>query len=63
MKPFTNLAIAVLGIVALAHLYRLVRPSEVIVAGCEIPQWASILGLVVAGGISLMLWRESRTSA
>lgn len=61
MRPFTNLAIVVLGIVALAHLYRLVRPFEIIVAGSVIPQWVSILGLIVAGGISVMLWRESRT--
>ena len=63
MKPFTLAAVAVLGIVALAHLYRLVRPFEVIVAGSEVPQWVSIVGLIVAGGISFMLWRESRTGA
>lgn len=62
MKPFTLAAVVVLGIVALAHLYRLVRPFEIIVAGSEIPQWVSIVGLIIAGGISFMLWRESRTS-
>jgi LPXTG-motif cell wall-anchored protein len=31
-----------------------------VVAGEAIPQWASILGLVIAGGLALMLWRESR---
>ena len=63
MKPFTLTAVVVLGIVALAHLYRLVRPFEIVVAGSEIPQWVSIVGLIVAGGISFMLWRESRTGA
>lgn len=63
MKPFTNLAIVVLGVVALVHLYRLVRPFEIIVAGGEVPQWISVVGLIVAGGLSFMLWRESRTSA
>jgi hypothetical protein len=62
MKPFTVAAAVLLGIVALAHLYRLIRPFEVTVAGDAIPQWVSIVGLVVAGGISLMLWRESRTA-
>ena len=62
MKPFTVAAAVLLGIVALVHLYRLIRPFEVTVAGDAIPQWASIVGLIVAGGISLMLWRESRTA-
>ena len=61
MKPFTVAAAVLLGIVALAHLYRLIRPFEVTVAGDAIPQWVSVVGLVVSGGISLMLWRESRT--
>jgi hypothetical protein len=63
MKPFTLAAAVLLGIVALAHLYRLVRPFEVTVAGDVVPQWVSIVGLLVAGGISAMLWREARTAA
>ena len=63
MKPFTKLASAVFSVIALAHLYRIVRPFEVTVAGSAIPQWASVVGLIVAGVLSLMLWRESRASA
>jgi hypothetical protein len=51
------------GIVALAHLYRLIRPFAITVAGEAVPQWASLAGLIVAGGLSLMLWRESRPGA
>jgi hypothetical protein len=61
MKPFTKLAAALLGIVALAHLYRFFRPFEITVAGASVPQAASIVGLIVAGVLALMLWRESRT--
>jgi len=61
MKPFTTLAAVLLGIVSLAHLYRIVRPFEVIVAGEAIPQWVSIAGVIVTGGLALMLWRESRS--
>ena len=60
MKPFTRLAAVLLGVVALAHLYRIVRPFEIVLAGEAVPQWASVVGLIAAGIFSLMLWRESR---
>ena len=60
MKPFTTLAAIFLALIALVHLYRLVRPFEVVVAGNVLPLWFSIVGAVVAGVLSLMLWRESR---
>ncbi len=60
MKPFTQTAAVLLGVIALAHLYRLMRPFEVTVAGDVIPQWVSVAGVIVAGGISAMVWRESR---
>ena len=60
MKPFTTLAAVLLGVVALAHLYRIVVPFEVTVAGQAVPQWVSIVGVIVAGGLAAMLWRESR---
>jgi hypothetical protein len=61
MKPYTTAAAVLLGVVALAHLYRLIRPFDIVVAGWAVPQWVSAVALVVAGGISVMLWRESRT--
>jgi hypothetical protein len=60
MKPFTTIAILLFAIIALAHLYRLVRHFEVVVAGTVIPQWVSIVGAIVAGGLALMLWREQK---
>jgi hypothetical protein len=60
MKPFTTLAILLFAIIALVHLYRLVRPFEVVVAGTTIPEWVSIAGAIVGGGLALMLWRESK---
>ena len=60
MKPFTTLAIATFSLIALVHLYRLIRPFEVVVDGAAVPQWASIVGLVVAAGLALMLHREAR---
>jgi len=60
MKPFTTLAVVLLALIALVHLYRVVRGLEVVVAGTTIPIWVSIVGLVVAGGLSFMVWREAR---
>jgi hypothetical protein len=60
MKPFTTLATLLLALIALVHLYRLVRPFEVIVQGNVLPQWVSLGGFVVAGGLAIMMWRESR---
>ncbi|MBV9882215.1 MAG: hypothetical protein JO276_04325 [Sphingomonadaceae bacterium] len=60
MKPFTTLAIMAFSVMALIHLYRLVRPFDVIVAGTAIPLWVSGIGAVVAAGLAVMLSREAR---
>lgn len=60
MKPFTTLAAALFGLIALAHLYRLIKGFEVVVGGTMIPQWLSIVGLVIGAGMAVMLWREAR---
>jgi hypothetical protein len=60
MKPFTTLAVIIFALIALIHLYRLIRPFEVVVCGCVVPQWMSAVGLIVAGTLAVMLWRESR---
>ena len=61
MKPFTTIAVAVFTLVAIVHLIRLFEGWEVIVSGFVIPVWWSALGLVIAGGLALMVWREART--
>ena len=60
MKPITRIAAVLFGVVALAHLWRIVRPFSIVVAEEPIPQWASVVGLVVAGALALLLWREAR---
>lgn len=59
-KPFTLLAVLVFAIVALVHLLRLVFGWEVTINGAAVPLWMSVLGIVIAAGLAVMLWRESR---
>ena len=60
MKPFTRIAALIFALMALAHLYRLFRPFDVVVAGWSVPQWVSIAACLVTAALAAMLWRESR---
>jgi hypothetical protein len=59
-KPFTMLAVLVLALVALLHLFRLVFGWEVTFNGAMVPLWPSVAGLLIAGGLAAGLWWESR---
>jgi hypothetical protein len=61
MKPFTAIAVVIFTLMAIVHLIRLFAGWEVVVGGFVIPLWWSALGLVIAGGLALMVWREART--
>ena len=61
MKPFTTIAVALFAVIAIVHLLRLFTGWEVVVIGFVIPVWWSAIGLVIAGGLALMVWREART--
>ncbi len=61
MKPFTAIAVVVFSLVALVHLLRLFFGWEVNAIGYAIPVWWSGPGLIVAGGLALMVWREAGT--
>jgi hypothetical protein len=60
VKPFTTVAVALFALIAIAHLFRLFTGWEVIVSGYVIPMWISWLGLIIAGGLAVMVWREAR---
>ena len=60
MKPFTTIAAIIFALMALVHLYRLVRPFDVVVGGTVLPQSVSIAALVITALLSVMLWREAR---
>jgi hypothetical protein len=59
-RPFTWIASAIFAIMALVHIYRLIRPFDVTIAGCHLPQWLSLVAAVITAGLSWMLCREAR---
>jgi hypothetical protein len=59
-RPFTLLASAIFLVMALAHAYRLVSPFPIRIADCDVPQWVSIIGVLIAGGLAFALYREAR---
>ena len=60
MKPFTAMAALLLALIALLQLLRFILAWPVSVNGVDIPVWVSALLFAVAGGLSVMLWRERR---
>ena len=58
MKTGSLLAVVLLTAVAVAHVLRLVSQAEIVVDGTVIPQWVSIVGVLVPAAVAWMLWRE-----
>jgi hypothetical protein len=50
----------VFSLIAFIHLLRLFFGWEVIISGMILPIWISAPGFLIASGLALMLWRESR---
>ena len=60
VKPITTIAIVIFSLMAALHVLRLIFGWEAVIDGLVIPMWASVVGLIIAGGLAVMLWRESR---
>lgn len=60
MKTGSKLAITLFSLVAIAHLLRLLYATPITVSDWDVPQWISLIGVVVPGGVAWMLWRESK---
>jgi hypothetical protein len=54
-----RVASAVFGIMCLGQLLRLLTRAEIVLAGHQIPLWPSAVAVVIAGGLSLWMWRLS----
>jgi hypothetical protein len=60
-SPILGLRVAgtVFGLGCLGQVLRLVARIEVLVAGHQVPLWPSAIAVVIAGGMSVWLWRLS----
>ena len=63
MKPFTTIAVAVFGIVAVLQLIRVIEGWDVAIEGFHVPVWASIVAFAFATLLAVMVWRENRRAA
>ena len=59
MKTGTLLAIIVFGLVAIAHVLRLVMGWAVTIDAWSVPMWVSAHGSLVPVSISFLLWKDS----
>jgi hypothetical protein len=60
-SPRAGLRVAaiVFGLVCLGHLWRLLRHLDVRMGSYDIPMWVSAVGAIIAGGLSLWMWKLS----
>ena len=59
-KPFTAAAAVIFLAIAVAHVLRIIGGWQVTVADTLVPLSVSWAAIAVAGGLGLMLLRESR---
>jgi hypothetical protein len=60
MKPFTTIAVILLAFIATIHALRVIRGAELVLNGMAVPIWVSAVAALVAGGLTVMVWRESQ---
>lgn len=59
-RPFTLIAAAIFALMALVHVLRLFTDFQVVLGSHVLPQWISIVAILVTGGLAVGLYRESR---
>ena len=60
MKPFTTVTVVLLALIAVVQLIRFVFGWTVTVNGLIVPVWLSGIVFVLAAGLAIMVWRETR---
>ena len=59
-KPFTIISIVVFSLISALQFLRFILGWEVTVNEVSVPVWASGIAFVVAAGLAVMVWVETR---
>lgn len=62
MKPASFAVAILLDLISFAHILRIVFHTEVIVGGWVVPMWVSGLGAIVSAVLSVLVFREARST-
>jgi len=62
MKPFSVFGSFLFGLIALAHLVRVIFGWTVSVNAVVIPMWPSVAIFIGLGLLSVLIWREASAS-
>ena len=60
MKIASLLSVATLGVIALAHLLRVLFRIEILLAGFRVPMWMSLAAFLYLGILTVLLCLEIR---
>jgi hypothetical protein len=47
----------IFALICLGHLLRIVTRADVLIAGHQLPLWINMVGILIAGALSLWMWR------
>ena len=59
-KPFTIISIFLFALISVLQLLRFILGWEVTVNAVSVPVWVSGIACVVAAGLAVMVWLETR---
>ncbi len=59
-RPFTMIAALIFALMAIGHVLRLVFAIDVVIGSMSVPLGVSIPVVVLAGGLAVLVWRESQ---
>ena len=60
MKLGSLMATILLSLVSIAHLFRVILQTEIMVSGVEIGLWISVAGCLIPAAIVVLLLMENR---
>jgi len=58
-KTGLRVASIVFALFAVGHILRLINHAQVTVGTHHAPMWVSVIALIIAGGLSIWMWRLS----